>query len=76
MRVTNPCLGSSTGDDWSPNYEDTKPFEKTDNLAEEIADNLHKQNKNTRSMFGKVERGCPICFRISFRSSDISDIWN
>lgn len=36
------------------NYEETKPFDKMDKLGEEIADNLHKQNKNTRSMFAKV----------------------
>jgi hypothetical protein len=47
-------LRSSTGDDWSNNYEETKPFDKMDKLGEEVADNLHKQNKNTRSMFAKV----------------------
>ena len=50
----NKILGNSIGDDWSANYDDTKPFDKMDKLGEEIADNLHKQNTNARSMFAKV----------------------
>ncbi|KAI6176558.1 Angiotensin-converting enzyme [Aphelenchoides bicaudatus] len=49
-------LRSSTGDDWSANYDDTKPFDKMDKIEEEVADNLRKQNKNPRSMFAKVFR--------------------
>ncbi|KAI6225302.1 Angiotensin-converting enzyme [Aphelenchoides fujianensis] len=49
-------LRSSTGDDWSAAYEETKPFDQMDKLPEEITDNLHKQTMKSRSMFVKVFR--------------------
>ncbi|KAI6187721.1 Angiotensin-converting enzyme [Aphelenchoides besseyi] len=49
-------LRSSTGDDWSAAYEETKPFDQMDKIPEEITDNLHKQTMKAKSMFAQVFR--------------------
>ncbi|CAD5215166.1 unnamed protein product [Bursaphelenchus okinawaensis] len=47
-------LRSSSGDDWSNLYDETKPFDQMDNTEDEVMENLHKQNVTARNMFVKA----------------------